>query len=175
MQKQLTECKLETVEILETKEALQSAVQHLKIALDESKQEKAKIVDSKKRLAIDLETTRMQLTKKCEQIDALEEKIECPSQQSGAGRMLSLSIPSLHYTSQYACAIPKSKEEGIFNYAVGELFPFRCSVERCNCSRTKQYGPFRIKVRKNSGKLLLSHSSHRLARPMHLNTSLGIS
>ena len=106
------ECKSELVEILDVKDSVEGAVQHLETALDESKEEKPDLVDSKKRLSIELEERMKQLTNKCEQHDVLEEKIECVSQQSGAGRKLSSSTSSSHYASQRGCVIAKSKEEG---------------------------------------------------------------
>ena len=116
VQKQLTDCKSELAEIIESKEALGSAIQHLETALDESKKEKAELVDSKKKLAIELEVTKKKLTKKCEAIDAQEEKCEYVSQQNGAARTQSTSNPSTQYASQGACAIPKGKVKGTLQF-----------------------------------------------------------
>ena len=116
VQKQLTDCKSELAEIIESKEALEGAIQHLETALNESKQENAELVDSKKKLAIELEVTKKKLTKKCEAIDAQEEKCEYASQQKGAARTLSTSNPSSHYASQGACAFPKGKVKGTFQF-----------------------------------------------------------
>ena len=116
VQKQLAECKSELAEISESKDSLENAVQHLETALDESKQEKAEMVASKKRLAIELEDTKNKLTKKCEEIDAQEEKCEYVSQQNGAARTQSTSNPSTQYASQGACAFPKGKVKGTVQF-----------------------------------------------------------
>ena len=114
MQKTMAEWKSEQPEILESEEESDSSVQQSDISLDESTQEQAELVASRKRLvAFELEDRNKKLTNKCTELDVLEEKIECISQQSGAGRMLSSSPSSMHYTSHSACAITMSrKEEG---------------------------------------------------------------
>ena len=110
------ECKSELAEILESKDSLQSAVETLETALVESKKDKAKIVDSKKGLAIELEESKMQMKKKCKRIEALEEKIEYGLQQKVAGQTLSGSNSSSHNASEGACAFPKGREKGIVEF-----------------------------------------------------------
>ena len=115
MQKQLAECKSEQEKILESEGALDSSVQHSDKSLDESTREQAELVDSRKGLsAIDEEDRKKKLKNNCAKLDAVEEKIECLSQQSGAGRMFSISTSSMHYASQSACAIALTKEGNIY-------------------------------------------------------------
>ena len=94
------------------KKKLDSEIEDLERDLNESNQEKARLVNSKKTLELELEESKKQLMQKCGQHEELEGKVNSVAQQSRPERMHAARTHAMAGDIQGAFAIPNCKGEG---------------------------------------------------------------
>ena len=112
MKSQLASSKGELAGIFESVLILENDVQYLETKLNASNHEKAEVVDSKKRVAINMKETNMRLKMVMEQFEVIEEKLANFYKQRGTGRIFRNSNFSLNAADQGAGASLQSKEKG---------------------------------------------------------------
>ena len=122
--------------IKEMKAQVDSEIEDLERNLDESNQEKAGLVNSKKSLELELEETKKKLMQKSGQLEELEGKFNSLTLDRRPDSVLVARTRGISDGIQGACANPKSKEQGsarlpIFDFSktIDTSFFFACFPE----------------------------------------------